>query len=367
MPALTRRSLLRSTSLAAATALAADRKLSVAFITEPGGTHLELMVSGLAKCSGIGSVSLADESAQSFDRIRALLEPAGHQLRTFTAIPEMLKVAKPDLTVVTVEARHNPRLAQLALASRSHVLCEKPPCLHLAEFESLAATARSANRQLMLAMATRSNPSITQARNVIQKGWLGKPYGVAMTWVGDQTRLTTASWQQMWVSHKNRAGGGKLAFHGIHYLDLIQYLTDDRIVSVSGLCRNVGGQPLDVEDAAVLALRFRGGATGTLNTGYYLDKGNSNVVELWGDKGWIRFDPFVPLRWHSTHPEAPKGEQTEKYESTNGDYDRMMAQAIRGTSGGAPFMTTDESLHLMKVIFAGYRASETGDTQRVGS
>jgi predicted dehydrogenase len=186
-----------------------------------------------------------------------------------------------------------------------------------------------------------------------------------MNWIGDHTRLTLPAWQKMWVSFKDRAGGGKLAFHGIHYLDLIHYLTGDRIAAVSGFCRNVGGEPIEVEDAAVLALRFRGGAVGTLNTGYYLDKGNSNLIQIWGEQGWLRFDPFLPLHWYSTHPDAPRGEQTAPNPGPDADYDVMMEEVVRTARGGIPFMTTDDSLHVMRVIFAGYRASDTGQTQQI--
>ena len=51
--------------------------------------------------------------------------------------------------------------------------------------------ARAAKRQLMMAMATRANPAVRQARGLIERGWMGKIYGVTMTWVGDQTRLKT--------------------------------------------------------------------------------------------------------------------------------------------------------------------------------
>lgn len=365
MAVVTRRSILRAAPLAALSARSAEGKLSVAFITEPGGTHLDLMVKGVAKCTDVGSVAIADVSSESFERVRRLLDGSGHSLRTFTSPAEMLKSAKPDLTVVTVEARHNPNLCAQAIDAGSHVLCEKPPCVRPGDFESLAKKAKAQNRTLMLAMATRSNLAVAQAKQLIERGWLGKPYGVAMTWIGDHTRLTTPEWQKMWVSHKDRAGGGKLAFHGIHYLDLIHHLTGDPIAKVSALCRNVGGEPINVEDAAVLALQFRSGATGTLNTGYYLDKGNSNVIQIWGEKGRIRFDPFAPLRWYSSHTDAPKGEQTAEYAGTDADYDTMMAQAVRGVSGGPAFMTTDESLHVVRVIFAGYRASETGQSQSV--
>ncbi len=365
MNGMNRRSLLQVASGAAVSLAAAAKPLSIAFVTEPGGTHLDLMVTGTAKCAGIGSVAIADPSGDSFAKVRKLLGRYGDNLKTFANHQELLRAVKPDLAVITVEARHNPEIVEAALEAKAHVLCEKPPCLRLAQFESMAARAKAQNRQLMMGFATRVNAGARQARSLIERGWIGKIYGVTMNWIGDHTRLTLPSWQKMWVSDKSRAGGGKLAFHGIHYLDLIHYLTGDPIAAVSGFCRNVGGVPIDVEDAAVIAFQFRGGAVGTLNTGYYLDKGNANLIQIWGEHGWIRFDPFLPLRWYSTHSGAPKGEQTSPNTGPDGDYDVMMEEVIRTAGGGAPFMTTDDSLHVVRVIFAGYRASDTGQTQQI--
>jgi len=133
---------------------------------------------------------------------------------------------------------------------------------------------------------------------------------------------------------------------------------------VTGFCRNVGGQPIDVEDAAVLSLQFRQCMVGTLNTGYYLDKGNSNLIHLWGELGWLRFDPFLPLEWYSTHPAAPRGVQSSPNPGSQVEYDAAVSDAVRSAVGaGAPFMTTEESLAVVRVVFAGYRAAETGVTQ----
>jgi predicted dehydrogenase len=361
---MTRRSLLGAVPGALLSSAHAAKPLSIGFVTEPGGSHLSLLVKGISKCGGIGSVAIADPSGESFATVRDWLGRYGGALRTFKGHTEMIQSTAPDLTVITVEARHNPAIVEAALAANSHVMCEKPPCLHLSQFESMAARARSSRRQLMMAMATRANPGAREAHGLIERGWLGKIYGVTMTWVGDQSRLKTRAWQTLWVSYKDRAGGGKLAFHGIHYLDLIHYITGDSIARVTGFCRNVGGQPVEVEDAAVVAFQFRGGVLGTLNTGYYLDSGNSNFIQIWGEKGWVRFDPFEPLRWYSTHPAAPRGEQVSTKTSPDDDYDVMMAEAVRTAAGGAPFMTTDDSLDLMRVIFAAYRASETGQAQK---
>ncbi len=362
----TRRNLLATASGALIAARAATRPLAVGLITEPTGTHVNLFLSGLAKCPEISQVAIADPSGKTFEQGRALLGPHAAGLRTFASYEQLLRDVRPALTLVSLETHHNIPAVQAALEADSHVLSEKPPSMRLEEFEAAAKTAQARGRNLMLATVTRRNPAAMKARELVERGWMGKLYGVTMTWIGDQTRLRSPGFRDSWMSSRAKAGGGKLAFHGVHYLDLIHYISGDRITRVAGFCANVGGQPVDVEDAVVLSLQFRKGMVGTLNAGYYLDKGNSNLIHLWGERGWLRFDPFQPLQWYSTHADAPRGVQSTPNAGPAVEYESAVADAVRSSAGtGAPFMTTEESLAVVRVVFAGYRAAGTGMAQTI--
>jgi predicted dehydrogenase len=366
MPAPSRRTLLQLAPGALLPARAAAKPLSVAVITEPTGTHRSLYFKGFAKCPEITQVAIADATGKTFEEARENLGPHAAGLRIFTDYRQMLREIRPSLTVVSLEPHHNPEVLKAALMADSHVLSEKPPCVKLGDFEAAATLAKERGRHLMMGMATRGNPAARKAHELIDQGWIGKPYGVTMNWIGDQTRLGRPGYLQTWQASKAKAGGGKLAFHGVHYLDLIHYISGDRIERVSGFCRNVGGKPIEVEDAAVLSLQFRKGMVGTLNTGYYLDAGNANSIHLWGELGWFRFDPFQPLEWYSTHPAAPRGVQKTGKPGQSVEYDVTVREAVLAAAGmGVPFMTTDDSLAVVRVVFAGYRASETGTVQTV--
>eukprot|EP01052_Picozoa_sp_SAG31_P007923 SAG31_NODE_388_length_16371_cov_5.228982_10_plen_79_part_00 len=42
---------------------------------------------------------------------------------------------------------------------------------------------------------------------------------------------------------------------GIHFLDLVNFIMAANVVKAAGFTANVGGQPIDTEDAAAAALR----------------------------------------------------------------------------------------------------------------
>jgi predicted dehydrogenase len=350
-------------------ASAATGPVRVGVVTEPGGAHLDLFVRALGACEGVDTVALCDPSGASFERSKKSLSSRAATARTFGDYREMLREQRPEIVVMTLEPVHTPPVIEAALEAGAHVLAEKPPCVRQADFERLVALAQAKKRHLMLAFATRVTPPARKARELVEQGYLGKLYGVSMTWIADQTRLRNPAYHKTWTAQKARAGGGQLIFHGVHYIDLIQYIAGSTVTRVSGFVRNVGGQPIDVEDAAVVALEFSSGMVGTLNTGYYLDKNYDNRITVWGSEGWLRFgftSTSLPLEWYSTRSGAPKGVQTFSYSDEPDGYYILTREAVAAARGLAQApMTGAECLAVMKAVFAAYRAAGTGVTQKV--
>jgi predicted dehydrogenase len=281
---------------------------------------------------------------------------------------EMFAAIRPELTVVTVEGSNAPASVMAALKAGSHVLTEKPSCTKLAQFSQIALLADQQKRHVMLAMATRSSAAIKKAKQLMAAGAIGRPYSVNLVWVADQTRLTDPAYHKSWLSDRKRAGGGKLIYHGVHYIDVIQHLLGEPIVDINGFTQNVGGQPIEVEDSAVVSFRFASGATGTLNTGYYLDRGKQSEIRIWGSQGWIRLEHMQrrPLQWYSTLPGASPDIQSLDYAGEPGLYDLFFQEAIDSIRNGSPPpITTSESLRALRVVFSAYDAIATGRTQKV--
>ena len=221
-----------------------EEPISAGVLTEATGGHLRSYLQGFASARGVGRVAVSDPTGKKFDQARAIL---GDRLAgLYRSHREMLQEARPELVVVTLEGHHSPPAIRMALQAGSHVITEKPGCARLEDFEPLVPVAQSRKRELMLAMSTRVSEAIRKARELIGKGYLGKPYSATMDWIADQTRLTRPEYHGLWVASKAKAGGGKLIYHGIHYLDVLQYLTGDRIDRISALCENVGNYKLNL-------------------------------------------------------------------------------------------------------------------------
>jgi len=342
-------------------------QIDIGLIIEPGASHISGYLEVLSVRKGVRSVAVAVPNKAMLQNVKRQLGKRFHG-NGFLSAKQMLAKVRPALTVVTMEGVNAPAAIRAALQAGSHVLTEKPSCTKLEQFEELAKLADKRKRHLMLAMATRSGAALKKARQLIAAGEIGKPYSASMVWVADQTRLTKKAYHVSWLSDPKRAGGGKLIYHGIHYLDVIQHLLDDPIQEINGFTQNVGEQPIRVEDSAVVSFRFASGATGTHNTGYYLDRGKQSEIRIWGSHGWLRLAHLEgePLQWYSTKPGAPRGIQAFKYTDTREMYHLFFQDAIDAIRKGTPPpITTGESLRALRVVFAAYEAAATGITQQV--
>jgi predicted dehydrogenase len=67
-----------------------------------------------------------------------------------------------------------------------------------------------------------------------------------------------------------KPSGGILSWLGIHDIDTLLWLTDEPVVEVSAMAASLGAPGLVVEDVMSIALRFAGGAVGTVHLAYAL-------------------------------------------------------------------------------------------------
>jgi predicted dehydrogenase len=342
------------------------KTVTVGVITHAQGAHLDAYFAALAQSEETGAVVLSDPSGQTVARARKAL---GNKLKeTFKDPGALLKKHQPAMALVSMEAALAPPAIDQALEAGCHVFAEKPSCVRAADFEKLVRKAQTKHRYLMLALANRSHAPVKKAREVIRAGTLGKIYAVEAHIVADQTRLKNPAYPKKWFAIKARAGGGHLIWLGIHWLDLIHHITGLKVNGVAGFAGVVGGQPIDVEDSAALALRFDNGSFGTFTSGYYLDRGYHSHIKVWGEHGWLRLASIEdePLEWYST--KNTKTPRVERFSYAKGQrsYTPFVRSAVRACAGlEDPPITAEDGLHVLKVIFAFYEAARTGRSQTV--
>lgn len=167
----------------------------------------------------------------------------------------LLRDAQPDLVhICTPPSTHVP-LAIECLRAGSHVLCEKPLCGSLADFDALQAAARQSGRTLSNVFQWRFGSAARKLKAMIEAGDLGElRVAVCHTlWYrGDD--YYAVKWRGVW----ERALGGTLMGHGIHLIDLMLWLLPD--------WRDVHARlktfdyPVEVDNAAAALVEYKNGA-----------------------------------------------------------------------------------------------------------
>ena len=184
------------------------------------------------------------------------------------------------MAIVSLVASNSPPAIEALLEAGIPIMAEKPACVDPEDFAPLARLADEKGVPLMLALANRMRPDMGDARRIIAEGGIGELYAVRAVQVADQTRIQELT-EPDWTFERARGGGGHLVWLGIHFVDLIRYVTGCDIEQVQALTGVVGGAPIDVEDLALVNMRLSGGALVSLFSGYLMEeKGHQGLDDL---------------------------------------------------------------------------------------
>ncbi|GMA90201.1 hypothetical protein GCM10025869_07300 [Homoserinibacter gongjuensis] len=163
-----------------------------------------------------------------------------------------------DLVDIVTPGSSHAEIAIAALEAGKHVLCEKPLANTVAEAEAMAdAAARAAERGVfaMVGFTYRRVPATTFARQLVAEGRIGRVTQVRASYRQDW--LVDPQVPLAWRLRKELAGSGALGDIGAHAIDLAQFITGQRLESVSGTLETIVKErplPADTSPGEVASL-----------------------------------------------------------------------------------------------------------------
>lgn len=225
--------------------------------------------------------------------------------------PDALADLRPDVVHVCSPNGVHVAHTEAAVRARAHVICEKPLATTTAEAERLRALAREAGRVATVPFVYRFHPLVRELRARRLAGEFGRFHLLHGSYLQDWLLSPTAtSWRV-----DPALGGASRAFAdiGSHWCDLLEFVTGERLASVSAaLTTTVPQRPLgsaatfgggaegplgDVttEDAAVVSFRTENGVLGSVTVSQ-VSAGRKNRlwIELDGEHGSAVFDQENP-------------------------------------------------------------------------
>jgi len=165
--------------------------------------------------------------------------------------------ARPEGAIVATPNQMHVDNGLECIAAGVPALVEKPLADDVASAAKLVEVADAAGVHLLTGHHRRHNPLIQEAKRVIDEGRLGQLVAVhGICWFYKPDDYFDVQWRR-------EKGAGPVFLNLIHDVDLLRYLCGD-VVAVQAQETNAY-RGNEVEDAAVILLRFANGVLGTVN------------------------------------------------------------------------------------------------------
>ncbi|APU16395.1 Gfo/Idh/MocA family protein [Actinoalloteichus fjordicus] len=309
---------------------------------------------------------------------------------SYSDVETMLTREQPDLVVICTPPALHREQAVAALRAGAWVLCEKPPCRSLAEYDEIAAAEGSDQTQAAegdchasaaegdghspagpyaaFVFQHRFGSGAEHARSLISQGRLGAPY-VALcqtTWYRDDAYYAVP-WRGRWDTE----GGGPAMGHGIHQVDLLLELMGDwvEVRAMAGrLARDV-----QTEDVSTALVHFTSGAMGSVINSVLSPQEASRIrvdladatVELAHVYGYTNDDwTYTPAR-HVTAEQA-EGWGTPTTDETGSHAGQLASLLADMRAGRRPRCSGVDGRRSLEFTTAMYKAAVTGRPVRAG-
>ncbi|HWO77264.1 MAG TPA: Gfo/Idh/MocA family oxidoreductase [Bacillus sp. (in: firmicutes)] len=246
-----------------------------------------------------------------------------------------------------------------ALLSGKHVLCEKPLAISVKHAEEILEAQSKSGKKLMVDHNQRFTKAHQKAKELIEKKELGEVLTFKTTFghEGPESWGVNKS-NSTWFFKKERSHSGVAGDLGIHKIDLIHYLLDDEIEDVHafhGALDKVdeNGNPIEVCDNVVCALRTKKGRLGTAAFSWTYYGSEDNSTTIYCQKGIMKIyhDPNAQLIVETKDGAVIKYElepiQTNDNQTKTGVIDAFIDSIINDIE---PPVTGREALASLRVV-----------------
>ncbi len=279
-------------------------------------------------------------------------------------LQSMLEQSDVDLvTICTPSGQHPEQAIQCARAGR-HIMTEKPMATRWKDGLSMVQACDEAGVRLFVVKQNRRNATLQLLKKAVDEGRFGRIFMVHVNvfWTRPQEYYDSAGWRGTW-----EFDGGALMNQASHYVDLLDWLIGPvhSVQAMTGtLARNI-----EVEDTAVMNVRWRSGALGSMSvTMLTYPKNMEGSITIIGEKGTVRVGGVAVNEIQHWEFDEPR-EEDEKireasYQTTSvygfGHplYYHNVIQTLRGEAG--PETDGREGLRSLELLIAAYLSARDG-------
>lgn len=288
--------------------------------------------------------------------------------KAFSSHGDMLRNTGLDAVSVCVTNRFHSAATVDALNAGCNVLCEKPPAMNYGEALSMYNASEANKRILTFNFHFRHSNEVKALKRMMGEGAFGEIYAAR---VQALRRRGIPGWGTF--TNKELQGGGPLIDIGIHMLDTAFYLMGYPEVDYLSACthQRIGTRPgtglmgpwdpakFTVEDSAFGFIRFKNGASLTLETSFALNMKEKSLmnVGLFGEKAGAS---IFPLEIYSENADNLTDTAIPFIGETDRHYESITDFIMSCLGEKEPVCKAAEALAMQKIIDSLYKSAETG-------
>jgi UDP-N-acetyl-2-amino-2-deoxyglucuronate dehydrogenase len=304
-------------------------------------------------------VAVADNQP---DRLDAAIRRTG--AKGYSNLAQLLADSDADIVVLSTPSGLHPAQAIEVAAAGRHVMTEKPMATRWNDAIRMVEACDRANVRLFVVKQNRRNPTLQLLKSAIAKRRFGRIFlvNVNVFWSRPQSYYDSDAWRGTW-----EFDGGALMNQASHYVDLLDWLIGP-IESVHAFTATLA-RDIQVEDTAVVNIRWRSGALGSMNvTMLAYPKNYEGSITILGEKGTVRVGgvavneiqtwEFAERLPEDANIAAANYETTSVYGFGHPLYYRHVIDVMRGEC--EPETDGREGLKSLELLIASYISARDG-------
>ncbi len=285
---------------------------------------------------------------------------------TFDTLGRMMSSVNLDVVCVLTPSGTHPSLCMEAMRAGAHAICEKPMATRWSDGLAMADCAQKVGRRLFVVKQNRFNPTVMRLKRAANEGRFGRMHMLCANvfWQRPQSYYDAAAWRGT-----EALDGGAIANQASHYVDLLQWLGGG--VSDVFSTNATIGREIEMEDTALLSMRFDSGALGQLCVSMLTYPVNlEGSITVMGSHGTARISgtalnkvevwQFDDQATDDVSVSTNNYETKSVYGSGHGPYYRSVWDELQGLNGSHG-LTPDarEGLKSLGIIQAAYLSNSS--------
>ena len=232
-----------------------------------------------------------------------------------------------------------------ALAAGKHVFVEKPLCIYEEDLAGIAdAMGKNSDKQLMVGFNRRFSPHTMKIKELL----VDRNEPLCMNMTVNAGHIPSDHWVQ-----DPERGGGRIIGEGCHFIDLLSFIADSSVKTVSATM--VNGNETISSDKMSISLGFADGSVGTVN--YFANGSKSypkEMLEIFSEGRVLKMENFRTTKGYG----FAKFKKFKTLRQDKGHNNEIAAFISRIISGGQPIISYDELVNITLASFAAVNSAQ---------